>query len=161
MSTVQWDCKIAGREVGPLSSQQVVEMARTGQLRPDDLVRKGSAGQWVEARRIKGLAFAETDIPVAEIVAGPTASSASRERNVPSGGNRQTVQPTVTYKSRVRSAKRRRNMAFLLSAGAACGAIVLAFSAFTVFSQQVQPRKAIEMDEWEWRDYGSWVGANC
>ncbi|MBI3465074.1 MAG: DUF4339 domain-containing protein [Planctomycetes bacterium] len=51
----EWYCKIADFEDGPFSSKELVEMALAGQISPDSQVRKGSAGKWVSARRVKGL----------------------------------------------------------------------------------------------------------
>lgn len=50
-----WYLKIANKEVGPLSSQQLKTMAKKGQLGPEDLIRQGNGGPWVAAGRVKGL----------------------------------------------------------------------------------------------------------
>ncbi len=52
---VEWYCKIAGAELGPLSGQQLKALAADGRLRPGDEVRQGSDGKWVPASRVKGL----------------------------------------------------------------------------------------------------------
>jgi hypothetical protein len=51
----QWYCRLMGTEMGPFSSKQLLEMARHHQITPDDSVRKGDDGTWVEAGRVKGL----------------------------------------------------------------------------------------------------------
>ena len=61
MSTAEWFCKIADREIGPLTSEQLAHMGRAEQLLPTDQVRKGRSGEWVEARRVKGLTFGPAD----------------------------------------------------------------------------------------------------
>ena len=51
----EWYCEIAGREVGPLTAQQLRAMAIKGQILPSDCVRPASQTQWVLARQIRGL----------------------------------------------------------------------------------------------------------
>ena len=50
-----WYCQVMGEETGPLSSAELKELAATGFLTPDVPVRKGVAGNWVPASRVKGL----------------------------------------------------------------------------------------------------------
>ena len=52
---VEWYCRIMGTEMGPYSSQQLLEMAKLHRLSPEDLVQKGRGGEWVAAFRVKGL----------------------------------------------------------------------------------------------------------
>ncbi len=52
--SADWYCKIAGAELGPLSSQQLRALAADGRLRVDDEVCQGQ-GKWVPAGRVKGL----------------------------------------------------------------------------------------------------------
>jgi len=69
-----WYLKIADKEVGPLSSQQLKVMARKGQLTADDLIRQGSAGAWVPAGRVKGLlTTGDSDSSDSTVVNLPTA----------------------------------------------------------------------------------------
>jgi hypothetical protein len=51
----QWYCQLMGTELGPFTSQQLLEMARSHRLMPDDSVKKGVDGMWVPAHRVKGL----------------------------------------------------------------------------------------------------------
>src|SRR4051812_25544667 len=44
-----------GTELGPFTSKQLIEMARSHQLMPDDSVKKEIDGTWVAAQRVKGL----------------------------------------------------------------------------------------------------------
>ena len=53
-------CKIGGKEIGPLSPDQVKEMAAAGDLGPGDLVRRETDQDWVPARRLKTLTFNNT-----------------------------------------------------------------------------------------------------
>jgi hypothetical protein len=51
----EWFCEIAGREIGPLSPQQLQTMAAKGQILPRDCVRQGAQGVWIPAQQVKGL----------------------------------------------------------------------------------------------------------
>ncbi|HEX6961241.1 MAG TPA: DUF4339 domain-containing protein [Lacipirellula sp.] len=51
----QWYCRLMGTELGPFTSKQLLEMARSHQLMPDDAVKKEADGMWVAAHRVKGL----------------------------------------------------------------------------------------------------------
>ncbi|TWT38147.1 hypothetical protein KOR34_31150 [Posidoniimonas corsicana] len=51
----EWYCRLMGTEMGPFTSKQLLEMARSHQITPDDSVRKGPDGAWVGADRVKGL----------------------------------------------------------------------------------------------------------
>ena len=51
----QWYCRLMGTELGPFTSKQLLEMARSHRLMPDDSVKKGADGMWVAAYRVKGL----------------------------------------------------------------------------------------------------------
>ena len=54
MST-EWFCNIMGEQWGPMSSQELLAVARRGRLSRDDLVRRGVDGNWVRAELVKGL----------------------------------------------------------------------------------------------------------
>ena len=51
---VEWFCRVMGSDVGPLSQDQLVDMARQRHLNPEDLVRRGNSA-WVPAFEVKGL----------------------------------------------------------------------------------------------------------
>lgn len=57
---MEWYLKIANKELGPLSSEQLKTMAQKGQLSPEDLVRQGDRGPWTAAGRMRGLLAAAT-----------------------------------------------------------------------------------------------------
>jgi hypothetical protein len=59
----EWYCEIAGREIGPLSSEQLRVMAAKGQILPSDCVRQGSQGVWILARQVKGLLPPAVEMP--------------------------------------------------------------------------------------------------
>jgi hypothetical protein len=61
----EWYCEIAGREIGPLLSQQLRAMAAKGQILPDDRVRRGAHGPWLPAQNVRGL------FPQASVAANP------------------------------------------------------------------------------------------
>ncbi|MBN1396371.1 MAG: DUF4339 domain-containing protein [Pirellulales bacterium] len=78
--TAEWYCNIAGREIGPLSPQQLKTMAEKGQILPDDRVRRGPQGEWVAAAQIEGL------LPVSDSpppVVAPPMADANRPRVEP------------------------------------------------------------------------------
>jgi len=51
----QWYCRLMGTELGPFTSKQLLEMARSHRLMPDDSVRKETDGTWVSAHHVRGL----------------------------------------------------------------------------------------------------------
>lgn len=53
--SVEWYCRLMGTEMGPYTSKQLIQMARSHQLTPDDSVRRGTDDNWVRALRVKGL----------------------------------------------------------------------------------------------------------
>lgn len=53
--SIEWYCRLMGSEMGPYTSTQLIEMARSHQLTPQDFVKKGADGDWVGAHRVKGL----------------------------------------------------------------------------------------------------------
>ena len=55
----QWFYAKSGQQLGPVSSEQLKQLADSGQLQPSDLVWKDGMGQWVEARKVKGLCPAQ------------------------------------------------------------------------------------------------------
>ena len=59
-----WFTMIMGEVAGPLSSSQLVEMARRGELRIDDWVRRGTNGDWVRSENVIGL----FDVPSLTVV---------------------------------------------------------------------------------------------
>jgi len=44
-----------GKEIGPMMSEQLKQMAVQKLLSPDDVIRKGASGKWTPASRVKGL----------------------------------------------------------------------------------------------------------
>jgi hypothetical protein len=60
MADQQWYCKIDGAELGPISSQVLKNMANSGALHPNHLVRRDRDQRWVAAHSVKGLVFAGT-----------------------------------------------------------------------------------------------------
>lgn len=70
MASDQWYCKIADRMIGPLTGQQIVEMARNGQLHREDEVRT-SDSQWSVAGSVQGLEFSvPSTLPSGNVVSG-------------------------------------------------------------------------------------------
>jgi len=51
----RWYYEVEGQAQGPLTTAELKERAKSGQLAPGHLVRKGEEGNWVPAARVKGL----------------------------------------------------------------------------------------------------------
>ena len=67
----QWYYSQQKQRLGPVTDQQLKQLATSGQLRPTDLVWKKGLENWVAAQKVKGL-FPEPDVPLqAELVNGP------------------------------------------------------------------------------------------
>jgi hypothetical protein len=58
-----WYFQMMGAEIGPLTSAELMERVKLGQVQPDTLVRSGQDGKWVPADRWKGLLPAKEDKP--------------------------------------------------------------------------------------------------
>jgi len=50
-----WYCKILGMEMGPMSFDDLVQLAKRGNLRHDHPVRDGAHGDWAPAGTVEGL----------------------------------------------------------------------------------------------------------
>ncbi len=51
----EWFFSKGGQQLGPVSSEQLKQLAASDQLQPSDLVWKDGMSQWIEARKITGL----------------------------------------------------------------------------------------------------------
>lgn len=71
-----------GKEQGPVSAQQLRHLASTGQLRPDDLVRRNDMQARRPAREIKGLFGAATEPPPLPADPPPSASPSAKPRSL-------------------------------------------------------------------------------
>lgn len=88
----QWYCQIMGDEVGPLTSNQLREMALSGRLAPNDLIRKATSDRWVTAEQVKGL-FDRATAPISPPTQVPAAVPQPRPPRRPAA-------PPATPKSR-------------------------------------------------------------
>lgn len=86
-----WYCQVDQVVLGPLPPNVLKRMAKTGKLKPNDLVKKTEAGRWSPARSIKGLSF---EVALAAI-AQPLAESPEPQGNLGTGSK---VPRTGTYK---------------------------------------------------------------
>lgn len=78
----QWFCRLMGAELGPFSAREMVELVQHRRLTPEDLIRKGSEGDWVPAYLVQGLFDAAAQAPSA---AADSPGSAGKP-NVPAKG---------------------------------------------------------------------------
>jgi hypothetical protein len=51
----EWYCRIMGDELGPMSPDELLTVARWGRLSRDDVVKNGPNGTWVRAEIVEGL----------------------------------------------------------------------------------------------------------
>ena len=64
MSAPAWYCETDGGSLGPLAASELKELARSGELKPTDRVRKEGMTSWATAAQVKGLfASQETASP--------------------------------------------------------------------------------------------------
>ena len=66
----QWFYTASGEEVGPISSDELRNLAQCGTVKRDTAVRKAPDGDWVPAERVKGLFESPADSPASQ----PTSS---------------------------------------------------------------------------------------
>jgi hypothetical protein len=80
----QWYCRLMGTELGPYTSQQLLEMARSHRITPDDSVKKGAEGMWVPADHVKGLFDASaSSIIIASLPPDAKQSSGNKQPTAP------------------------------------------------------------------------------
>lgn len=58
-----WFFQMMGAEIGPLTSAELMDRVKLGQVQPDTLIRSGADGKWVPADRWKGLLPPKGDKP--------------------------------------------------------------------------------------------------
>lgn len=58
-----WFFQMMGAEIGPLTSAELMDRVKLGQVQPDTLVRSGQDGKWIPADRWKGLLPSKEDKP--------------------------------------------------------------------------------------------------
>lgn len=51
----QWFCRLMGEDLGPFSSRDMVELVRKRKLTHEDMIRKGTEGNWGPAYLVQGL----------------------------------------------------------------------------------------------------------
>ncbi|MBL9083489.1 MAG: DUF4339 domain-containing protein [Planctomycetales bacterium] len=73
----QWFYKSKGRELGPVGSRQLLELAQSGRLLPTDHVRLGADGKWIAAKNVQGLVFSHAAAVGAFVPPQPAAETTS------------------------------------------------------------------------------------
>jgi hypothetical protein len=53
--SAEWFCNIMGDQWGPMSTSELVAVAKRGRLGRNDVVRRGASGTWVRAEVVEGL----------------------------------------------------------------------------------------------------------
>jgi len=51
----RWYYRLMGEKLGPISSSELKQLAESGKVAPDTVVRKGLDGDWVLAEKVRGL----------------------------------------------------------------------------------------------------------
>lgn len=74
-----WYCQIGNRELGPMLMSRLRQMGRKGEISSEDLVRKGSTGEWVAAGTVEGLSASVKKRPAAG-TAQPARKGKTEER---------------------------------------------------------------------------------
>ncbi len=85
-----WYYEVMGSELGPISSADLIDKAKRGQIQPDTRVRSGSEGKWQFAERVKGLfpALIVPVKPVKPVVAEFAPPPVPRSETIPLAGSR-------------------------------------------------------------------------
>ncbi|MDO4857604.1 MAG: DUF4339 domain-containing protein [Thermoguttaceae bacterium] len=68
---VQWYYKMAGKEIGPFTSQELKQLADEKRITPNDPVRRDTDKEWTLAKNVKGLFPAAGAIPMGVAVPVP------------------------------------------------------------------------------------------
>lgn len=87
---VEWFCQLMGSEFGPYTAAQLIDLARRKRLTPEDLIRKGSTGEWVPAYRVKGLFEAAARPAPAEVGDSPMHSGETQTARVDQAASAKT-----------------------------------------------------------------------
>ena len=82
-----WYYEVMGSELGPISSADLIDKAKRGQIQPDTRVRSGPEGKWQFAERVKGL-FPPPPAPVVAEVVSPPAPRSDTIPLAPLAGSR-------------------------------------------------------------------------
>ena len=93
--SAEWFCRIRGEESGPFEARDLRTMVRSGQLLPENLVRRGRSGPWVVARRVQGLF---SDAPASQGGAVQKARSETSSAGSPEGRLQPSSSPPPTRK---------------------------------------------------------------
>ena len=66
----EWHLRIAGKDYGPYSLEQLIQYVKEGRISPDDFIWKDNFPNWLEARQVPELAdffsFSEISAAAAE-----------------------------------------------------------------------------------------------
>lgn len=77
-----WFYKTDGQQKGPVSSNQLKQLAAAGRLKPTDLIKKENMSDWVAASRVKGL-FEPPPSPAPTTAASTTPTAVAPEPPAP------------------------------------------------------------------------------
>lgn len=81
----EWYCKTpTNEEFGPFTSDELKKFGAEGRISPSMMVRKGAAGKWIPASKVKGLLDARPQPPPRILPLTPDSSQAKQSRKSPS-----------------------------------------------------------------------------
>lgn len=126
----QWFRRVDGKTVGPITSQQLKEMASRGEIQPDEQLLNDANQSWVPAAKIQGLSFkapGKSVPPVVSPSANPPGPPESTSSEVSNGGGSFTSagSSTVITESSPAGASTSRSKVGWLVAGGVVGVLLL------------------------------------
>src|SRR5437667_6109044 len=86
----RWFVRRNSKTYGPFSARKLKQLAEQQKVSADDEIKKGDAGEWVKADRLKGLFRQTADAPAGDVTdlhpAAPDKWPPIHESNKPTGG---------------------------------------------------------------------------
>lgn len=95
-ATSNWYCKFGDRVIGPLTSTQMLEMAKAGQLRQGDLVSAGETGKWTSVGQLEWIRSLIASPGQPESTSAPRPSLAREPNREAAMGRPRSGTPTTT-----------------------------------------------------------------
>ncbi len=100
----QWYYAQGGQQLGPVTSEQLKQLAQTGQLNPTDLIWKDGLAEWTPARKVAGLfstaaaaSHAANSAAPAAVATAPTPAYAAPLPAPPAYSPATSTQPPGAY----------------------------------------------------------------
>lgn len=136
----EWFYSKAGKRFGPVSGQQLKELAAKGQLDPADLVWKEGMAQWLPASKIKGLLPSSS--AVMNKPASPVSPTASAKAGTPKPVKEEADLDLPRKTAGVTTKTKMLVIGGIATAGVLCLVIVLAVSGWLFFGGKAPQQHA-------------------